>query len=331
MRYLCTYCLMNAELNSYICQVTGAKTARKLETIQSLWSGYGDIRRVILEGAERNTLIVKAISIETKNQHPRGWDGAIGHQRKLNSYEVETYWYKHWNDQCNKQCRTPLFLGYLSTQDYQYILMEDLDKVFPFRKEVLVTAELQACLTWLAEFHATFMLQQPTGLWEQGSYWHLDTRPEEWENIEKPNVKEKASWINEELKNAKYKTIIHGDAKLANFCFGKKAGKVAVLDFQYVGAGCGMKDVAYFLGSCLESDELQQKEPSLLHFYFQALHQSLQSTKSTLNFNSLEEEWRALYPFACADFARFLLGWSPYHKKLNTYLLGKLTEVLSKS
>ena len=234
MRYLCTYCLMNAELNSYICQVTGAKTARKLETIQSLWSGYGDIRRVILEGAERNTLIVKAISIETKNQHPRGWDGAIGHQRKLNSYEVETYWYKHWNNQCNKQCRTPLFLGYLSTEDYQYILMEDLDKVFPFRKEVLVTAELQACLTWLAEFHATFMLQQPTGIWEQGSYWHLDTRPEEWENIEEPNVKEKASWINEELKNAKYKTIIHGDAKLANFCFGKKAGKVA-LDLRKIG------------------------------------------------------------------------------------------------
>ena len=140
---------------------------------------------------------------------------------------------------------------------------------------------------------------------------NFDTREYiDWEQREKD--------FDQVVKNAKYKTIIHGDAKLANFCFGKKAGKVAVLDFQYVGAGCGMKDVAYFLGSCLESDELQQKEPSLLHFYFQALHQSLQSTKSTLNFNSLEEEWRALYPFACADFARFLLGWSPYHKKLNT-------------
>jgi thiamine kinase-like enzyme len=68
-------------------------------------------------------------------------------------------------------------------------------------------------------------------------------------------LKEAAPVIDEKLNTCAYKTFVHGDAKLANFCFAPD-GQVAGVDFQYVGGGCGMKDVAYFIGSCLNEKDV---------------------------------------------------------------------------
>jgi hypothetical protein len=38
-------------------------------------------------------------------------------------------------------------------------------------------AETKVVLSWLAAFHAAFWeAPLPQGLWEQGTYWYLDTR-----------------------------------------------------------------------------------------------------------------------------------------------------------
>ena len=127
---------------------------------------------------------------------------------------------------------------------------------------------------------------------------------------------------------------MHGDAKLANFCFTEEgdaahASDVAGVDFQYVGGSCGMKDVAYFLGSCLSGQELAQYEKELIAFYFMELRKAI-STLGEVNFLELENEWRQMYPLACADFTRFLLGWMPSHQKINAYQLNLLASVLAK-
>ena len=75
-----------------------------------------------------------------------------------------------------------------------------------------------------------------------------------------------------------------------------------------------MKDVAYFIGSCLNENECEQYEDQILDIYFEHLQRALKERNE-----ALEKEWRSLYRVAWADFHRFLKGWSPGHWKINSY------------
>jgi len=303
---------MNQYFESAILQRTGASSLWEEEMIQQLWSGYGKILRIGLAGAEVDSLIVKLVQLPRQATHPRGWNTDIGHQRKVASYRVETTWYEQFSQ--NSAARLPHCLAIERQEDEVLMVLEDLDAAgYPLRKQRLNWEEIAACLRWLAQFHASFLGKAPEGLWEVGTYWHLDTRPQEWEILKDKKLKEAAPLIDEKLNTCQYKTFVHGDAKLANFCFGP-AGQVAGVDFQYVGGGCGMKDVAYFIGSCLNERESERLEGQILDTYFGFLQKELPEPNDTL-----ESEWRSLYHVAWADFHRFLKGWSPGHWKLNSY------------
>jgi hypothetical protein len=290
-----------------------------IETIQSLWSGYGSLNRVYLHGYEQASVVVKDIRAPQAAHHPRGWNTDVGHLRKLHSYEVEARWYRHYNHQCDQACRTPRFLGHKKFIDHTLLVLEDLNGAgYNQRKQTLSINELHTCLDWLAAFHAQFMGSKSDGLWEIGTYWQLDTRQAEWEAMAHGPLKEKAIAIHQKLNNACFQTLVHGDAKYANFCF-SPSGEVAAVDFQYVGRGCGMKDVAYLL-SCIEGGiQDQDQEAELLGHYFSTLWHCLSKATPNISFSELESEWRELYAFACADFERFLQGWAPGHWKSNNY------------
>jgi hypothetical protein len=288
--------------------------------IQSLWSGYGEISRVQLEDNDHSSVIVKNINFQSNVNHPRGWNTDRSHQRKVKSYEVEVEWYKNWASRCDASCRIPKCYASQSTDDKHLIILEDLDASgYPVRKSNLKVEEAKVVLSWLANFHALFLNESPKGLWEEGTYWHLATRPDEFDAMANSPLKQKAHQIDEMLRNCQFQTILHGDAKVANFCFSKDLKQVAAVDFQYVGGGCGMKDVVYFLGSCLTEKECKKHEDQLLEFYFEALKAALKQSEKKIDINLLEQEWRSLFPIAWADFTRFLLGWIPTHEKLNGY------------
>lgn len=314
-------------IDKCVLQHTGASSIISRQVVQELWSGYGQIIRFELDGGHYQSVIVKHIGVHQPSKHPRGWGSSFSHQRKLRSYQVELSWYENYNSHRSSELFFPRCLLTDSNDDQKIIIMEDLDTVgYPVRLESAGWNELKICLEWLACFHACFMGRQPKGLWEVGSYWHLATRPDEWNTMADGKLKELAPVIAKKLEHAKYQTFVHGDAKLANFCFDPRLSQVAAVDFQYVGGGCGMKDVAYLVGSCLDEKRSQEYESRILDAYFTALRKALKSRQ--INFDELEEEWRYLYHFAWVDFTRFLKGWSPGHWKNNAYTESLVRRVL---
>ena len=319
-------------MSDWLREVTGASQVRAGERVQSLWSGYGEIRRYALTGAFVQSVIVKDVRPPgglvggARAAHPRGWQGQRSHARKLRSYDVELAWYRTWAPPSEEHMR--LADAYAVERDelgWRFAL-EDLDAAgFSERRSAPDAWELHACLKWLAEFHATFMgdaEEASAELWPTGTYWHLGTRPDELEAMPHGRLRDAAVAIDARLNACQHQTLVHGDAKLANFCFQPRSSAaethVAMVDFQYVGGGCGMKDVAYFL-SCLNEDTLRDDGDALLFLYFDALRTALARLKPEVDGLAVEAEWRALYPYAWADFERFLAGWAPGHQKLTGY------------
>ncbi len=311
---------MNPELRSLILQTTGASELLDGGTLQSLWSGYGSIDRYGLVGAQLDSIVVKHVRLPDEGRHPRGWNTDLSHQRKLHSYQVETHWYAHWASRCGEDCRIPRCLAVERLDEEVVMIMEDLDASgYPLRKSSISVTDMHPCLGWLSSFHARFMGEQPEGLWKTGTYWHLATRPDELASMQEGELKQAAGLLDQTLSEAPYQAIVHGDAKLANFCFSKDATGVAAVDFQYVGGGCGMKDVAYFIGSCLDEHECEIHAEALLDTYFSLLKQALEKYQPQIDPCSVEQAWRPLYAVAWTDFHRFVKGWSPGHWKIHSY------------
>ena len=80
-----------------------------------------------------------------------------------------------------------------------------------------------------------------------------------------------------------------------------------------------MKDVAYFLGSCLDDRSCEQDHPLYLDYYFQRLHNHLKDRPEKIDCESVEDNWRSLYPVAWTDFHRFLKGWTRRRWKHDSY------------
>ncbi len=309
-----------AEIEALVLDTTGGAAITNVVAVQELWSGYGKILRFHLEGASLPSVIVKRVRFPDAHDHPRGWNSDRSHERKVRSYHVELAWYERYAKRCPTAARVPLPLALERTDDGVIMVLEDLDAAgFARRINNIDAAELDACLSWLANFHATFLGERPDDLWPTGTYWHLETRPDEFDALDDGPLKDGAAAIDQMLTASQFQTFVHGDAKLANFCFQTNGDAVAAVDFQYVGAGCGMKDVAYFISSCLDEDDCEAMEHELLDRYFDLLAAGLEQLGKSVDFAGLELEWRTLYPVAWTDFTRFLRGWSPGHWKLHRY------------
>lgn len=304
--------LLTDSILTRVCAVTGARAVQRAERIQRLWSGYGELARVWLDGAAQPSVIVKLVQPQAASPTRLNAEQQRSHARKLRSYAVELRFYKQYAARCGDACRVACPLHCEQIGDAWLFVLEDLDAAgFSERRGQLPLHGARACLDWLASFHATFIGDPPAELWPMGTYWHLDTRPDELARSNDPQLRAAAPWLDARLREARYRTLLHGDAKVENFCFTPELRRVAAVDFQYVGGGTGVQDVAYFMGSCLDDRTCETHALALLDHYLASLRRALVAKRADLDATALEAEWRELYPIAWADFARFMSGWAP--------------------
>ncbi|WP_334018393.1 phosphotransferase [Alteromonas sp. S015] len=290
------------------------------------------------QGGDKTALkvVVKCATPPSKLSHPKGWNGEASHNRKCQSFKVENCFYSNLQKQTDASCRTARYLGHSQQGEASLLVMEDLAHGgYSRTASSLTAAQCNTVLKWLANFHARFLNvrdefnSRNIQLWTEGTYWNLATREDEFHAMSDGLLKQHAVAIATTLGDANYHTLVHGDAKVANFCFTNDFSNCAAVDFQYVGYGAGIKDVAYFLGSALTTEIHMSHRDALLNTYFQALedalHVRLSNNDNSAYFKRADialiiAEWKYLYPFACADFYRFLAGWSPDHWKIDEEL-----------
>ncbi|GJE96415.1 hypothetical protein PsYK624_126120 [Phanerochaete sordida] len=209
------------------------------QQIASLWSNYGYIHRLHLS-SEPHTLILKSIHPPALS-HPDE-----SHLRKLLSYDVERWFYRHLCATLPPSVKIAKEYPLQSDAEHS-LLLEDLSTEFPHPASGSLDKGATACvLNWLAGFHGAFfrvhtregaeklpLVPPPTrwsegsgaaGVWERGTYWYLDTRREELEQTDAdehswlmPWVEKVNDAINREIQV--YGSLMHGDVKGANIVF----------------------------------------------------------------------------------------------------------------
>ncbi|WP_421120686.1 phosphotransferase [Aquihabitans daechungensis] len=68
-------------------------------------------------------------------------------------------------------------------------------------------------------------------------------------------------------------SVVHGDYRLDNLMFGEDPEDVYAVDWQTITIGPPARDLAYFLGTCLEPEERRANEDHLVRTYHQAITQ----------------------------------------------------------
>ena len=199
---------------------------------------------------------------------------------------------------------------------------------------------------WLAKFHAAFWNVEDhrdlpiqdwcpspieawkdrwmgEGLWQQGGYSYLSTRTSELESIHPEHdewgalglhanseLPEALDWWLNQPEDRSRLSLIHGDVKAANMAFSQSKAcnlAMAMYDFQYVGKGLGVQDLAKFLTTSIPAHYLAEKggEEQLLRLYHDELVQSLPQGHR-YPFDELMQDWEV----ALVSWVRFLAGWS---------------------
>ena len=285
----------------WVLSAMGAEAVTDSSLVQSLWGGYGELLRLELRGGAAGSVILKRVV-------PPTGPASVSDARKRRSYEVEQAWYQEGSRRCPEGSRVAACYAGERVGESRLLLLEDLSNAGFFPRRPPGPAQVRAGLSWLAHFHARFLGARLIGLWKQGSYWHRGTREEEWRRMPAGRLKELAGALDDRLRGARYQTLVHGDSKPSNFLWSAEGGAAAV-DFQYVGPGCGIRDVAYFLDCCLGERGCERDAEEWLDRYFGWLRQALEAEGHESVAEELEREWRALFPVAWSDYCRFYQGW----------------------
>jgi hypothetical protein len=340
---------------------------QSLQTIQSLWAGYGEICRVFANSIGSRDL-TKSYILKLVNPPPTRADDE-GHTRKVLSYQVEQYFYSHLAPQLPAtlpvaECLASINKHNTDGTSITAMLLSDLRQQYPAageKRNVLTTTQAHAALDWLSGFHGFWWprvksldsaslvlppLQEVQldgqdafnkSVWLNGGYTYLATRRKEyntlvtdydaewnepltdWVDGEEVSISEiAAAFLSPKASGwtpiEGYQTLIHGDVKSENMFTSSSGEEVAFYDFQYVGLGLGVCDLAKFFTcsvplSMLVADRhvprelpMQEGEKQLLQRYWKRLREV---GKQEYSWSIFVRHWET----ALVDWLRFQASW----------------------
>lgn len=272
----------------------------ELELIQELWAGYGKIYRLSKNG---KSFILKHYQIP---ENPAGLEAK--QKMKWESFLHELDFYRSGG---YATIRTPQFMEAQVLEGEIVLLLEDLSTAgYNCDSRPLSEGEFYATIDFLAKLHASTISAGNDCAW--AGYWTLERRQEEWSRMSESKLKKKAGVIDQKLKSAHFRCLLHGDAKPANYGFNPRTGSIAAFDFQYWGRGIGPMDLACYFSGVLDKESDWDKG---FECYLEALRKELKIAGKQSS--EIEQEWRELWPYCVADYFRFLQGWMPDHHKLS--------------
>jgi aminoglycoside phosphotransferase (APT) family kinase protein len=280
----------------------------QVKSLCRLWGGMGHIYRVTHTN-DGTSFIVKHITPPPLAQQ------SFGDRRKAVSYDVEANFYKHLAailvDTHGLTIPRPLHVECNDTKQNSKQITICMTFVESQRKNLPEKEYNEAVLTWLATLHASYWgdtavdeIVEKVGLNPIGSYWYLDTRPDEHANMPSKGwegrLKRAARAIDGRLQRDSMQCLIHGDAKDANVIVTADE-KIFMCDFQYCGKGPPTRDLAYFL--CTSANV--KSETEALSFYLNELTLRLPPGVTPPTLGELQESLELAY----CDFCRFMSGW----------------------
>ncbi|GAC96006.1 hypothetical protein PHSY_003585 [Pseudozyma hubeiensis SY62] len=260
------------------------------------------------------------------------------------SYRVEGNFYRHFaHTVATEGLSVPALFASADDagEEGELLILEDISIRFPVlteRRGTLDSAQIRKSLEWLANFHARSwnITRRPdlhsfcpepalaadwlgSGLWKQGGYHYLSTRREELASISRTSrwgslglhadsdLPTAVDWCLNNPPTPSSLSLIHGDVKSANMAFNPTSTCMAMYDFQYVGMGLGVQDLAKFLTTSIPPHHLTSRdgEESLLKTYHNFLSQNLPHG-AEYSFDQLKQDWE----LALVSWTRFLAGWS---------------------
>ena len=304
----------------------------------SLWAGFGTIYEVTCTTNEE-PLIFKAIQLPNSCT-------SIGDLRKKQSYVCEANFYKNGIAQRLNQIGCVVPEPMYSTQESPILIA--MTKLNGVSCGNLDFGHAVACMKWFANLHSEFWGKaradeavRKYGIQQQGTYWYLDTRPDEFNSM--PNtgwegrLKKAATDIDSYLKTDDcFPTVVHGDAKSANMLFvrkevmteeGQKQQQkeqdiiVQMYDFQYCGKSSCCKDLAYFFTVASSRNE---NENALMEVYHNALKLHLKE-KWNEQCPSIEQ-LNAVLDICIADLGRWMSGWGWWGHDIQSRIVKVLDE-----
>ena len=287
----------------------------------------GFIYDLSLYGGKYHIIVKRIIPPPTRSR-------SFGDERKAASYQVEANFYENVAHKLLSEHHLSLPVPYLierfrheTNADQITICMSRL-KGSPGGLDS--DDEIHAVLRWLAALHAATwgekadFLVDSGGLQPIGSYWHLDTRPEDHDSMPRRGwegrLKRAARAIDERLKRDPMQCCVHGDAKDANMLFFKGEQNevcVAMYDFQYCGKAPPSVDLAYFLCVAAGCNDANHE---YLDFYRGELVRRLGASDLHPTLKDLQES----VALAFCDFQRFMSGWGVWGSDLSSVVIDVL-------